>query len=205
MRQWPDPEQALGATSGSPLLFSLHACLSALPRGGRDHPHRGGAQRVPGLPDDAASAVMEKWADGTSGRSSLSDPGVLHFNSMIRRFPRRWMATLLSVALIVAPLTVGAAKSQNAPAPDRTAAAHAHHDAAGSRGSAHDAATNDLTGVCEQHQSCLGQCCAACAHCVAAVPTLPAVAHGAGPDHIPFLSRLDGRLASAPPGPPPRG
>jgi hypothetical protein len=122
---------------------------------------------------------------------------------MICRPARPWIAAFLSVALIAAPFAAGAAPAQQ-PAPAEHAAAHAHHEADSSHHAAHGTAGSELAGGCEQHQSCLGLCCAACTHCTPAVLIAPAMFPGAGSDFIPFRARLAGRLASAPPGPPPR-
>jgi len=126
---------------------------------------------------------------------------------MLTAFSRRWIATVLSAALIAAPLVMGAAHAHDVAAEDGVTA-RSHLAAAATSDSApadaEQAVASGSSGNCEQHQSCVGQCCAACAHCVAAVLTLPSVASVAGSHFIPFPARPDGRLASAPPGPPPR-
>jgi len=102
---------------------------------------------------------------------------------MLTAFSRRWIATVLSAALIAAPLVMGAAHAHDVAAEDGVTA-RSHLAAAATSDSApadaEQAVASGSSGNCEQHQSCVGQCCAACAHCVAAVLTLPSVASVAG-------------------------
>jgi len=116
---------------------------------------------------------------------------------MISHAPRRSLAILVSLALLATPLAASAGPvlhSKYAP----VASAPAHHRPAS------DEAVVPQTGkYCQQHESDGNSCCTVCAQFVNA-PSVSIDSPAPGTGRIPFLSQLDGRLPSAPPGPPPR-
>jgi hypothetical protein len=75
----------------------------------------------------------------------------------------RWLAALLSVALLAAPLTsvLGAAAGPAAPAAQ---AGHDHHD--------HGAPADADRAACDGQGGCAGFCCLDCTHCCPAFVAL---------------------------------
>jgi len=114
---------------------------------------------------------------------------------MFRLGLRRSLAILVSVALLATPLAASAGPDLHA---KHAASGHAqHHPGA-------DAAAPQTGKHCQQHESDGNSCCTACAHFAAAALAVSGNAMASGSRPIPFQSRLEGRLPTAPPGPPPR-
>jgi hypothetical protein len=109
---------------------------------------------------------------------------------MFRVRPRRFLSLLLAVSLALAPL-FSAAHMGRVAAPDEapvlSAGPHAHHLADLSVNG--DQGDQD-TSRCVTHDSCAGQCCVGCGHCVTTVIAVPVPAHPNHPVQTPVVLTL---------------